>query len=94
MFNVFNELDEFLLQEEMVNALVSVSVIEEYEGTELSFNIDKVLKGNDDIEGDLFLVEKSVLEDEDAVYQAELKISWYEHVSFPNIECVSIRPVS
>lgn len=94
MFNIFEELSENLLQEEVIEALVTVSVIEEFDGESLSFIIDKVLDGSNCVEGDLFLIERDLLEDEDAVHQAKLKIGWYEDVSFPNIECVSIRPVS
>ncbi|MEI3610453.1 hypothetical protein [Pseudogracilibacillus sp. SO10305] len=94
MFNIFDELSENLHQEEIIEALVTVSIIEEFDGENLSFTIDKVLSGSNHVEGDLFLVERSVLEDEDAVHQAKLKIGYYENLSFPNIECVSIRPVS
>lgn len=94
MTNVFHELHEYLLETEVVVALAKVSIIEEYEGTELSFSIEEVLEGNDDVQGDLFFVEKSEWNEDVVVYQAELKLSWYENLSFPNIECINISPAA
>ena len=90
MASVFDELQDTLLETEVIVAHAKVSMIEEYDGLEISFNIEKVLEGNTELKGELFFVSLTDLEEVGELYQAELEICWYEGTSFPKIDCISL----
>jgi len=90
--NAFDEIDETPI-EENIRVKAKIALHEDYENSQISFVIEEVLEGSASYQGGIFLVHSGDFIEGYDTYEAELKISEYESISTPNIQCIKIVPI-